>query len=43
MTLLAHGGHWIVSLLYVLPVVLVVGALALQAWRDRRRADRESS
>lgn len=40
---LAHAGHWLVSLLYVLPVVLLVGALAFQSWRDRRNgvADEE--
>jgi len=43
MTPTAHAGHWAVSLLYVAPVALVGGTLAFQAWRDRRRAERESS
>lgn len=34
---LAHAGHWLVDLLYVLPVVVVVGWLAFNAVRDRRR------
>jgi hypothetical protein len=34
---LAHVGHWAVSLLYVVPVLLVVAALAWQSWRDKRR------
>ena len=33
---LAHAGHWLVNLLYVLPVVIVVGMLGWQSWRDRR-------
>lgn len=41
MTPLAHSGHWLVSLLYLVPVAAVVGTLAFHAWRDRRRADRE--
>jgi hypothetical protein len=35
--MLAHAGHWAVSLLYVLPVVMVVGWLSYQGWRERRR------
>jgi hypothetical protein len=34
---LAHAGHWLASLLYVAPVVLIVAALAWQSWRDKRR------
>jgi hypothetical protein len=37
---LAHAGHWLVSLLYLVPVLLVVGALVWQSWRDRRRRAR---
>lgn len=40
MTPLAHAGHWLVNLLYVAPVILLVGALALQSWRDRRNGVR---
>ena len=35
--ILAHFGHWWQSLLYLAPVVVVVGWLSLQAWRDNRR------
>ena len=35
----AHFGHWWQSLLYLAPVVIVVGCLSLQAWRDSRRRD----
>jgi hypothetical protein len=34
---LAHAGHWLASLLYVAPVVLIVAALLWQSWRDKRR------
>ncbi|MGH2840539.1 MAG: hypothetical protein ACRDKY_06915 [Solirubrobacteraceae bacterium] len=34
---LAHAGHWLVNLLYLAPLVVVVGALGVQALRDRRR------
>lgn len=33
---LAHAGHWAVSLLYVAPVVILVGALVITRARDRR-------
>ncbi len=35
--ILAHFGHWYAELLYVVPFVVIVGALKLQARRDRRR------
>ena len=35
---LAHLGHWYVSLAYVAPVVVVVALLAYLSWRDKRRA-----
>lgn len=34
---LAHLGHWYVSLLYFGPVAAIVIYLGLQSWRDRRR------
>jgi cytochrome c-type biogenesis protein CcmH/NrfF len=37
MTVLAHAGHWFISLLYVMPVLVVVIALAIQSRRERRR------
>jgi hypothetical protein len=33
---LAHAGHWIEGVIYFAPVLLVVGALGFQSWRDRR-------
>lgn len=35
--ILAHFGHWYVELFYFVPVVFIVGALKLQAWREKRR------
>jgi hypothetical protein len=35
---LAHAGHWIASLLYVVPVAVIVGALWWQSWREKRQA-----
>lgn len=40
---LAHAGHWLVSLLYLAPVILIVGALVVQNRRDRQRARRSAS
>ena len=37
---LAHAGHWISGLLYLAPVLIIVGALYWQSWRDKRRARR---
>lgn len=33
---LAHASHWLVSLLYVAPVVILVGALVVARRRDAR-------
>ena len=34
---IAHFGHWFVTLLYMGPVVVLVVALSIQSWRDKRR------
>jgi hypothetical protein len=34
---IAHFGHWYVTLLYMGPVIVLVAALSLQSWRDKRR------
>jgi hypothetical protein len=36
MTELAHVGHWLVDLLYVLPLILMVGLLLVGKVRERR-------
>lgn len=33
---IAHAGHWLANLIYVMPLVIVVGVLATQSWRDKR-------
>jgi hypothetical protein len=40
--ILAHAGHWLAGLLYLAPVVIVVGALAYQSIKDRRAGDEDS-
>jgi hypothetical protein len=37
--ILAHAGHWIAGLLYLAPVVIVVGALGYQSLKDRRQGE----
>ena len=37
---LAHAGHWLASLIYVVPVLVILGALGVQSLRDRRAGDR---
>lgn len=39
---LAHVGHWYAELVYVAPVVLVVGWLKLTSVREKRRERRAS-
>jgi hypothetical protein len=34
---IAHAGHWIADLLYVLPLAIALGFLGLQSIRDKRR------
>jgi cytochrome c-type biogenesis protein CcmH/NrfF len=34
---LAHAGHWIVSLLYVLPLVVIAAVATVVTIRERRR------
>ena len=38
---IAHAGHWLVSLLYLAPVVILVGALMVARARDSRLEDEE--
>jgi hypothetical protein len=39
--ILAHAGHWLAGLLYLAPVLIVVGALVFQSWKDRRRGEED--
>ena len=34
--IVAHAGHWLANLLYLLPVVVIGGMLGWQAVKDRR-------
>jgi hypothetical protein len=36
MTLIAHAGHWLPQLLYLAPVVVLLGAIGLGRLRERR-------
>jgi hypothetical protein len=42
MLVLAHAGHWIESIVFGAPVVVLAGALGLDALRNRRRKRREA-
>jgi hypothetical protein len=33
----AHAGHWLVSMVYAAPALLLAGALAVSTIRQRRR------
>ncbi len=39
MLVVAHAAHWLLPILYALPVLAVVGFLVVSAIRDRRRTD----
>ena len=39
--MLAHVGHWALDLLYVAPVLVVVGFISVRAILDRRAAAAE--
>lgn len=41
MLTIAHAGDWIVSSLYVAPLIIVVGVLGYQTIKDRRQLKRE--
>lgn len=41
--IIAHAGHWAAGLLYLAPVVIVVGALMWQSFKDRRDERREAA
>jgi len=40
---LAHAGHWLAELLYLLPVFVVVGWLSGRALLEQRRSRRQAS
>ena len=42
MTVLAHAGHWLVSVAYFMPVVIFLIWLGITTLRDRRSEDGET-
>ena len=38
---IAHVGHWAINLLYVAPLLIVVGVLGYQSMKERRQIRRE--
>lgn len=45
MTILAHLGtdHWWASLLYLMPVLIVVAGIGITSWRDKHREEDEDA
>jgi hypothetical protein len=41
MIVFAHAGHWLVQLLYLAPLVVLVGILVVTKLRDRRHPGEE--
>ena len=41
--ILAHSGHWLANVMYVTPVIVVVGWISIQALRDKRAAARSGT
>ena len=37
--IVAHVGHWLAELLYLTPVLVIVGWISIRALLDRRRGD----
>ena len=33
---IAHAGHWLVYVIYAVPVIIVLGSILLSVVRDRR-------
>lgn len=41
MLFLAHAGHWLVQLIYLVPLAVLVGVILVGRARDRREAAHE--
>ena len=41
MLVLAHAGHWLVQLIYLVPLAVLVGVILAGRRRDRREAANE--
>ena len=42
MLVLAHAGHWLVQLIYLVPLLVLVGVILVGRMRDRREAAHEA-
>jgi hypothetical protein len=40
-TLVAHAGHWLIYVLYAVPVLIVIGSIVLSIVRQRREGEGE--
>jgi hypothetical protein len=40
---IAHAGHWIANLLYLVPLLVVIGMLTISSVRDRRAEAAEAA
>ena len=40
---IAHAGHWITGILYIVPLLVVVAMLGISSLRDRRAEAAEAS
>ena len=41
MLVVAHAGHWLVQLIYLVPLVVLIGVIIAGRRRDRREAAHE--
>jgi hypothetical protein len=41
MLVVAHAGHWLIWVLYAVPVLIVIGSIVLSIMRQRREGDAE--
>ena len=41
MLVLAHAGHWLIWVLYAVPVLIVIGSIVISIVRQRREAGAE--
>ncbi len=41
MPLLAHAGHWLVQLIYLVPLAVLAAVIVVGRLRDRRKATHE--
>ena len=42
MLVYAHAGHWLVQLIYLMPLLVLVGVILVGRARDRREAAHEA-